>query len=248
MDHSSVVAWHVGDACLLLFPRSPPRDRHNTTTWNHSPSSFPVLEAVPGRPELLSNSKLVLLSVPTSGLIPIDMSAEALSGPFRVRVGSWVSSAIVRPQEQARKGRRHGRADVAFDACRAERMYAAQGSTKCGLPVELAFQPPEFASSVECYRDCTRGRPRLPTLIFAGIIVPSACGDDGGHWYSIHVLLRYTTLNQTSPLALVSSSHLVAHVECCFSARPASSLHLRVRARLRTNTRSRLVRIPYRWA
>jgi hypothetical protein len=98
-----------------------------------------VLEAVPGRPELLSNSKLVLLSVPTSGLNAIDMSSAALSGPFKVSVGSWVSSAIVRPQEQATKGRRHRRADVAFDV-ELSRMYAAaQGSTKSGLPVELAF-------------------------------------------------------------------------------------------------------------
>ena len=98
-----------------------------------------MLEAVPGRPELLSNSKLVLLSVPTSGLMAMDKSASALSGPFKVSVGSWVSSAIVRPQEQATKGRRHRRANVAFDVELRGCTRPAQGSTKCGLPVELAF-------------------------------------------------------------------------------------------------------------
>lgn len=40
------------------------------------PSSlFPVLEAVPGRADGLSNSKLVLLSLVCSGLMASDMSA-----------------------------------------------------------------------------------------------------------------------------------------------------------------------------
>jgi hypothetical protein len=43
------------------------------------PSSlFPILEAVPGRPEDLSNSKLVLLSVVCKGLMASDMSAARL--------------------------------------------------------------------------------------------------------------------------------------------------------------------------
>ena len=52
-----------------------------------------MLEAVPGRPELLSNSKLVLLSLPTRGLITRDISEARWDGPVRVRVGSTIVSA-----------------------------------------------------------------------------------------------------------------------------------------------------------
>jgi len=135
--HDGTWEKHAG----FCSPASP-RDKHKEIKWDHLPSSFPVLEAVPGRPELLSNSKLVLLSVPTSGLMASEMSAASLSGPFSVSVGNWVSSAIVRPQEQATRRQRHCRADVAFDRELTGRIgWAARRveARKCGLPVELAF-------------------------------------------------------------------------------------------------------------
>jgi len=53
-----------------------------------------VLEAVPGRPELLSNSKLVLLSVPTRGLMASDISVGRFWGSVRVRVGRAIPEVV----------------------------------------------------------------------------------------------------------------------------------------------------------
>lgn len=49
-----------------------------------------MLEAVPGLPELASNSKLVLLSSLLTGLMASDVSA--FWGSVRVRVGSAIAT------------------------------------------------------------------------------------------------------------------------------------------------------------
>jgi hypothetical protein len=57
------------------------------------PAPSPTLEAVPGRPEALSNSKLVKVSGDLMvGLMGSDMSASRFCGSVRVRVGSAMAS------------------------------------------------------------------------------------------------------------------------------------------------------------
>jgi hypothetical protein len=59
----------------------------------YSPAPSPTLEAVPGRPEDLSNSKLVKVSGDLMvGLMGSDMSASRFCGSVRVRVGSAMAS------------------------------------------------------------------------------------------------------------------------------------------------------------
>ena len=63
-----------------------------------------MLEAVPGRPELLSNSKLVLLSVPASGLMASDISLGTFWGSVRVRVGSIAIGSVHQRARAASQG------------------------------------------------------------------------------------------------------------------------------------------------
>lgn len=70
------------------------------------PAPSPTLEAVPGRPEVLSNSKLVKVSGDLMvGLMGSDMSASRLCGSVRVRVGSAMASGTRRRVCVASQGR-----------------------------------------------------------------------------------------------------------------------------------------------
>jgi hypothetical protein len=61
------------------------------------PAPSATLEAVPGRPEDLSNSKLVKVSGDLMvGLMGSDISASRLCGSVRVRVGSAMASGTQR--------------------------------------------------------------------------------------------------------------------------------------------------------
>jgi hypothetical protein len=75
-------------------------------TYLPAPSLGPTLEAVPGRPEDLSNSKLVKVSGDLMvGLMGSDMSASRLCGSVRVRVGSAMASVTQRRVCVASQGR-----------------------------------------------------------------------------------------------------------------------------------------------
>lgn len=102
-----------------------------------------------------------------------------------------------------------------------------------------------------CYRDCTRGRARLASCFFAGIIMLRSRGYDGSDWYSIHVLL-------TRQFSRAIRSHLVLigqHQLFCGASRMSARtcvMHACSRpcshADEHKQTRSRLVRIPHRWS
>lgn len=86
-----------------------------------------------------------------------------------------------------------------------------------------------------CYRDCTRGRARLATGFFAGIIMLRSHGYDGSNWYVLHGLLTRQLIRvHRSPFSSANISSFVAHLEC--QLEPASCMHLHVRAHMRTNT------------
>jgi len=79
------------------------------------PAPSPTLEAVPGRPDLLSNSKLVKVSGDLmGGLMGSDMSASMFCGSVRVRVGSAMASGRGRGYEWH------------FRACRVDEMSRSE--------------------------------------------------------------------------------------------------------------------------
>ena len=123
---------------------------------------------------------------------------------------------------------------------------AAQGSTKGGFPVELAFWPGVCVKRVlylsSAIRYHARGRPRLATLIFAGIILLSIRGYGGSEIEHIIISCPAYMIGACASRVLISSfssaiiSSSVAHVEC--QLEPASCMHVRVRAPMRTNTQA----------
>jgi hypothetical protein len=60
------------------------------------PAPSPTLEAVPGRPRDLSNSKLAKVSVSADLMGLMGMSASMFCGSVRVRVGSAMASGTRR--------------------------------------------------------------------------------------------------------------------------------------------------------
>lgn len=131
------------------------------------------------------------------------------------------------------------------------RMYAAQGSassTKCGN--ERSSQPGVCVvviatdARVQHFPSGARGCPRLRQS-FAGIIVLNSHGSNGMHWHSTHSLLtRHLSRVLMSPLSAISpcgASQLLAHVSSPCTSCPCFMHEHK-------GTRSRLVRIPHRWA